>query len=54
VRKVPSKNYDVNNLGRDAFVPSQNLDLTPCPSCGRNFNEEAYAKHVKICKKVFV
>lgn len=26
----------------------------PCGSCGRKFNEQALAKHVKICKKVFV
>lgn len=25
-----------------------------CPDCGRKFNESAFARHVKICKKVFV
>ena len=24
-----------------------------CPHCGRTFNPEPLAKHVKICKKVF-
>ena len=28
-------------------------DLNECPDCGRQFNPEAYDKHVKICKKVF-
>eukprot|EP01031_Cornospumella_fuschlensis_P036411 gene36411-44170_t len=27
--------------------------LNKCANCGRNFNEVSYAKHVKICKKVF-
>ena len=24
-----------------------------CPDCGRTFNEGAFQKHVKICKKIF-
>jgi transposase-like protein len=28
-------------------------NLNECKSCGRKFNDEAYAKHSKICKKVF-
>jgi len=27
--------------------------LTPCPHCGRKFNEISYPKHVKNCEKVF-
>lgn len=27
--------------------------MIPCKLCGRTFNEEAHAKHVKICKQVF-
>ena len=41
------------NLGADAFVKANEMDLTPCPSCQRNFNPEAYDKHVRICNKVF-
>jgi hypothetical protein len=29
-------------------------DLNECASCGRTFNENAYEKHVKICKDVFI
>ena len=29
------------------------MDLTPCPSCNRNFNAEAFEKHVRVCNKVF-
>lgn len=41
------------NLGAEAFVKTSELSLNQCPSCGRNFNEEAFEKHVKICNKVF-
>ncbi|KXZ42950.1 hypothetical protein GPECTOR_109g193 [Gonium pectorale] len=27
--------------------------MVACPTCGRNFNEQAYSKHAKICEKVF-
>jgi hypothetical protein len=27
--------------------------LRPCPHCNRSFKEEAYAKHVLVCQKVF-
>lgn len=33
------------------FVPAM---YRQCPDCGRKFNEVAYEKHVKICKKVFL
>lgn len=42
-----------DNLGSDAFSRPTDMDLTECHSCGRSFNPEAYAKHSKICKKVF-
>ena len=51
---MPKKNYDFNNLGEEAFEQPRNSDLRECPTCGRSFNDEAYPKHVKICKKVFV
>lgn len=28
-------------------------DLNQCPDCGRKFNDIAFPKHIKICKKVF-
>ena len=28
-------------------------DLNECKGCGRTFNDEAFAKHARICKKVF-
>lgn len=28
-------------------------NLQQCHQCGRSFNDEAYQKHVRICKKVF-
>ena len=33
----------------------ENIDevTTPCPHCGRKFNEISYPKHVKNCQKVF-
>ena len=30
------------------------MDLEECPTCNRKFREEAYEKHVKVCKDVFV
>jgi hypothetical protein len=29
-------------------------DMNECQSCGRKFNEKAFAKHAKVCKDVFV
>jgi hypothetical protein len=28
--------------------------MEECPTCSRKFNENAYVKHVKVCKDVFV
>jgi hypothetical protein len=32
----------------------ESLPQHECPDCGRKFNEIAFSKHVKICRKVFV
>jgi hypothetical protein len=49
-RKPPAASYP-DEFGDEAYVPPQNL--SPCPSCGRKFNDEALAKHKKVCQKVF-
>eukprot|EP00347_Sterkiella_histriomuscorum_P005699 403355604 len=36
-----------------AFQQPKDMNLNECKSCGRSFNDEAYAKHSRICKKVF-
>lgn len=38
------------DYGED-FTPAM---MMQCPDCGRKFNEVAYERHVKICKKVFI
>jgi hypothetical protein len=38
-------------LGGEDIVPAM---FRQCPDCGRKFNETAYEKHVKICRKVFI
>lgn len=56
-------NFNANDFG-DAYVPPTNSDpkeyeqaaptnTTPCPDCGRKFNDKAMEKHIKICAKVF-
>jgi hypothetical protein len=35
----------------DDFTPAM---FRECPDCGRKFNETAFERHVKICKKVFI
>lgn len=35
------------------MYPDENEPTFPCPDCGRSFNQQALAKHKKICKKVF-
>lgn len=49
-RKPPAASYS-DDFGDEAYVQPQNL--TPCPSCGRSFNDEALLKHKKVCQKVF-
>ena len=34
-------------------MPDENEVTTPCPHCGRNFNQISFPKHVKNCQKVF-
>ena len=34
-------------------MPDENEITTPCPHCGRKFNEISFPKHVKSCVKVF-
>lgn len=34
-------------------MPDENEITTPCPHCGRKFNEISFPKHVKNCQKVF-
>ena len=34
-------------------MPNENEITTPCPHCGRKFNEISFPKHVKNCQKVF-
>lgn len=29
--------------------PLDTSDLTPCPHCGRKFNENAAARHIPLC-----
>lgn len=38
-------------LPPEDFIPAM---MMQCPDCGRSFNEQAYEKHTRICKKVFI
>lgn len=42
---------ETNDIPEFAEEP---IRLTQCRDCGRKFKEDALAKHMKICKKVFV
>jgi ribosomal protein L37AE/L43A len=46
---IPSVSYN-DNIDED----SSNTALYECGDCGRKFNANAYEKHTKICKKIFV
>lgn len=48
---VPKKSYNFNVPGA---YEEHHEPQYQCGSCGRSFNQEALAKHSKICKKVFV
>lgn len=62
---MPKKNYNLNNLGPDAYpdgeMPSNTFmtggnggaGLSECYNCGRSFNQQALERHENICKKVF-
>eukprot|EP00045_Choanoeca_perplexa_P004348 m.37622 g.37622 ORF g.37622 m.37622 type:complete len:401 (+) comp12524_c0_seq1:36-1238(+) len=39
------------NIDFTQDMPPVSLSLTPCPSCGRTFNEKALSKHAPICAK---
>ena len=45
-----SGKYDIDNLNEEAFV-SNNNDLVPCSSCGRNFLPERLPAHQRLCFK---
>ena len=58
-------NYNNNNNGdednrpiggglTEEQMPDENSPTSPCPHCGRSFNQMAFGKHVKICEKVFL
>ena len=49
--KTTKSNFQTNLQSSSSFIPAE---FIPCPDCGRTFNEIAYSKHSKICKKVFV
>eukprot|EP01032_Pedospumella_encystans_P019578 gene19578-22261_t len=34
--------------------PEESGEMRECPHCGRKFNVTPYAKHIKICEKVFI
>jgi hypothetical protein len=42
---------DDNGIEND---DTNNSDLLQCPDCSRSFMEASYAKHIKICKNVFI
>ena len=50
--KLPSGAYDLDNVEVEIAGPIG--PMLECPTCSRKFNQKAYEKHVKICKKVFV
>lgn len=46
--------YEQQEEEEDYGPIDDNLPQHQCPDCGRKFNDIAYSKHVKICKKVFI
>ncbi|XP_070576693.1 zinc finger C2HC domain-containing protein 1C-like [Ptychodera flava] len=55
--KEPEEDDYYSNREKDNFYETVeddsevNLDLRPCPSCGRKFNSDRLAKHAKVCKQ---
>lgn len=47
----PATRPSSGHVPSSSFIP---LEMQQCSDCGRTFNEVAYAKHIKICKKVFI
>ena len=56
-KKIGKGNKMYNDFGgyggsMDAYMPSAvPLDYTHCQYCNRNYNEEAYNKHLNGCKR---
>lgn len=50
--KNPLDLYDSAAQEPEAYV-DQPLEMCECGGCGRSFNIKAFAKHEKICQKVF-
>ncbi len=50
----PRSNMDDEQDEEDDGPVDESLPQHECPDCGRKFNEIAFSKHVKICRKVFV
>ncbi|RUS83024.1 hypothetical protein EGW08_009212 [Elysia chlorotica] len=48
VTEYEKEGKDVRDLAPPP--PSQNLDLVPCPHCGRTFNETAAERHIPRCQ----
>lgn len=52
------KMYNNNSTSSPAKIvyngENKEIVLYKCDDCGRNFNENALEKHIKICKKVFL
>jgi hypothetical protein len=51
VSQYPDYSNTMPMPNADDFTPAM---FRECPDCGRKFNETAYERHVKICKKVFI
>ena len=51
-----SKGYDIVSAMREeaGALPDEYIQQRQCPDCGRSFNEPAFERHTKICKKVFL
>ena len=46
--------FDLEPSPFQAEEPQKQMSLQVCESCKRKFNEDSYAKHVRICERVFV
>jgi hypothetical protein len=45
--------YNSATQDPDAYVDESSVQMKQCGGCGRSFNINAFAKHEKICAKVF-
>jgi len=48
-----SGTYDLSALQDTETYQAPTGAMVACDGCGRKFNEQAFARHAKICKKVF-